>query len=154
MNESVSSETTLTKTPESFGGWMIVVLLGVHFSFIVSIPGLLDSIKTMDGVQDNLYNIALYEMMAAIFFLGAFGYQLYEFWKKKATFVNLFIALQVILIFYHAIDLIWLNSLVDSETFRQVSRELAKNTIRPLFNVLVWGSYLKISKRSKATFIN
>lgn len=174
-DESVYKEEEENKTYQSqyqgLGGWLIFVGIGLFLT--VGFQGFAayeNIILFTDGTIDPLitsgsaayipgYAGALgFELAAQIVFAVFAVYLIYLYFKKDRRFPNYYMILigafaayaiiDCIILFNFSVPLPEIQLLLDNILSDQVIA-----TVRMIISVMIWCSYIKVSKRVKATFV-
>ena len=165
-----STQTTYPKY-KGLEGWLILVIIGLFAVVGFGLFNIYGSVKLFtDGTVAFLsdvssefyiagYSGALkFELVAEIILLVAASYLIYLFFRKSKKFPKMFISFLIVVVVYTILDYVLLSSLSVSnqeakEIINEVLSEQGTETVRGIISALIWGLYMKKSKRVKATFI-
>jgi len=163
-------ETVNTKNLKGLGGWLVLVILGLFATVLFQIYGVYESITMFtDGTVEFLSDpssgvyipgysgLLKFEFIAEILFLGAAAYLIYLFFKKSKKFPKYYIPFLIAAVLYAILDYVLLSSVSVSGEVKQVIDETlskgGEEIGRAIISALIWGAYMKKSKRVKNTFI-
>lgn len=172
---SVSTEEMPKQAPpdknlKGLGGWLVLVILGLFVSVLFQAYGAYESITMFtDGTVEFLGDpssevyipgyagLIKFEFIAEIIFLVAGIYLIYLFFKKSKKFPKYYVPFLIITVIYVILDYALLSSVsvsgevqqIIDDTLSEQGGEIGKAVI----GALVWGAYMRKSKRVKATFI-
>ena len=157
------------------GGWLILVILSLFVAAFYQAYGIYEIItEFVDGTvklltdpllwQDNQsyivgYSGALkFELISGILLLGATFYLIYLFTQKSSKFPKYYPMYLAVGAIYGILDYFIFSLLSSShEEGQTIIREALSNGASQIFKAviaaLIWGSYMKNSKRVKLTFI-
>lgn len=149
---------------KGLGGWLIVVCLGLIYTFFTAITGVyLNWSMFQDGTVASLSEISGYstlmgiELIVYVVIVILIGYLFLIFFKKKKDFPRFFIYYAIFIVAFAILDFISLNSLSlpggSEQLMQEINSESMVVIVRNIVFALVWVSYMKKSERVKLTFI-
>lgn len=160
MSQVQSSSAPVRDGPVGIGGWLVLPLLGLvltpikGIAFLGQYTGLsLEHLSTAQAaliVIEIIGNVALIVVMPIVLLVLAF--------QKRMKFPSLFVTWAVLGLAFVIFDLIVAYALfkdiyaasgtefMDADTWRELARSL--------FLVVVWGPYMRNSRRVENTFVN
>jgi len=158
------------KNLKGLGGWLVLVILGLFASVLFQVYGVYESVTMFtDGTVEFLSNpssevyipgyggLLKFEFIAEIVFLVAGIYLIYLFFKKSRKFPKYYVPFLIISVIYVILDYALLSSFSVSGEVQQVINDTLSEQSgeigRAVIGALIWGSYMKKSKRVKATFV-
>lgn len=158
------------KNLKGLGGWLVLVILGLFISALFQAYGAYESVTMFtDGTVEFLSDpssevyipgyggLLKFEFIAEIIFLAAGVYLIYLFFKKSRKFPKYYLLFLIISAIYVILDYALLSSVSVSSEVQQVLDDVLSEQsgdIRgAVIGALVWGSYIRKSKRVKATFV-
>ncbi len=166
----VPKQVTSEKNLKGLGGWLVLVILGLFVSVLFQAYGAYESVTMFtDGTVEFLSDpssevyipgyggLIKFEFIAGIIFLVAGIYLIYLFFKKSEKFPRYYVPFLVVSVIYAILDYALLSSVSVSGEVQQVINdtlsEQGSEIGRAVIGALIWGAYMKRSKRVKATFI-
>ena len=158
------------KNPKGLGGWLILVILGLFITVLLQLYNIYVSVTlftdgTVDFISDPSSDIYIpgyggllkFEFIGEIIFLAAAVYLIYLFFRKSRQFPKYFVIFLIASAAYIILDYLLLSSTsVSAETQEFIDDALSdqnREVARAFIGALIWGAYMKKSKRVKATFI-
>lgn len=165
-----SKQEMVEKNLKGLGGWLILVVLGLFVIVSFQVYGVYESIIMFtDGTVEYLNNpssevyisgfegMLKFEAIVEILFLAAAIYLLYLFFKESRKFPKYYVPFLVAAIIYAIVDYALLSSVSVSGEVKKIVDEILSEQIgelgRAITSALIWGTYIKKSKRVKATFV-
>lgn len=163
-------ETAAAKNLKGLGGWLVLVILGLFAIVLFQIYGVYESVTMFtDGTVEFLSDpssevyipgyggLLKFEFIAEILFLAAAVYLIYLFFRKSKKFPKYYVPFLAIAVIYAIIDYALLASVSVSGEVQQIIDETLSEQGgeigRAVISALIWGAYMKKSKRVKATFV-
>ncbi|MEP2718777.1 DUF2569 domain-containing protein [Pseudophaeobacter sp.] len=154
----------LAPEPQKFGGWLILVGIGVvvtPFSFLISLVPLYRTLfqegawQLLASPSSDFYNpllssILVGEMVINACLLLASVMILVKFFAKSRLFPKLYIAMAILTLCFIVADAAAVKMVVPEEPM--FDEQTVKELVRSLVVVLIWCPYMLISERVKATF--
>lgn len=151
--------------PLPFGGWLILVGIGVVVSpirivaylFNGYMPIILDGTLAEVTTPDSDYYIPYFDVYLAseflvnMLFILASLYLVYTFFKKYSHFPQWYGLLSFASVIFLLVDAYFASLLIDGVDM--FDRETISELFRVLVSLLIWTPYLLISSRSKETFV-
>jgi len=176
INQAVSSATqssSFSHTPQSggipvygrpIGGWLMLPAIFLPIGLVVRIaevfgtfkpffdPGIFVAIFTSGSATYNptIGFILIAEILINIFLIGFTCKVSYYFYKKSRLLPQMYIYMLLFWLFGQIIDLIMISQLTDIPFESKDAKELIKGVMA----LLVWGLYFKKSVRVQQTFVN
>lgn len=168
--EEAPKQATPEKNLKGLGGWLVLVILGLFVTVLFQAYGAYESVTmftygTVEFLSDPSSGVYIpgyggllkFELIAEIIFLAAGIYLVYLFFKKSRKFPKYYVSFLVITIIYLILDYALFSSVsvsgevqqIIDDTLSEQGGEIGKTVI----GALVWGAYMRKSKRVKATFI-
>ena len=158
------------KNLRGLGGWLILVILGLFVAVLFTAYGAYESITLFtDGSVEFLSNpsseiyipgyggMLKFELIAELLFLAAGIYLIYLFFKKSKKFPKYYVPFLIAAVVYAIIDYMLVASISVSGEVQQILDEALSDTGgeigRSVISALIWGTYIRKSKRVKATFV-
>jgi len=150
---------------EGLGGWLILVIIGLFATVLSQAYGIYENISLLTNklvIEINIpgyMGLLWFELLGEIIFLIFSGYLIYLFFKKNNKFSGYYISFLISLVIYSIIDYLIFSSLVVPtneirQLFNEISFDVEQEIARSIIFAIIWGSYMKKSKRVKATFVN
>ena len=166
-NINISNASVNTKETASLhglGGWLIIVCIGLIYSLWSSLSTTFSDGKMFwDGTVESLnaiqgYAGALGFEVIAYAVLSIFAiYLLVLFYKKKISFPKLYVYFLISMVVVSIIDVVIMNLISYPEGVREslqsIFDEGYTQTFKVLISAVIWGLYMKRSKRVKLTFV-
>ena len=169
-DKETPKEVKIDQNLKGLGGWLIFVILGLFAVILLQGYGAYESIIMLtDGSIDSLsnpasdlyvpqYKTVLYlEFIFELIFVGAAIYLIDIFFKKSKRFPVYYVPFLIASIIVVILEYIFLVSLsVPSELKSLVDDLLAEQSttiFQTAISSLIWISYIRKSKRVKATFV-
>ena len=166
----IPKETAAAKNLKGLGGWLVLVILGLFAVVLFQVYGVYESVTLFtDGTVEFLSDpssevyipgyggLLKFEFIAEILFLAAAVYLIYLFFKKSKKFPKYYVPFLVISVIYVIVDYALLASVSVSGEVQQIIDETLSEQAgeigRAVISALIWGAYMKKSKRVKATFV-
>ncbi len=158
------------KNMKGLGGWLVFVILGLFVSVLFQAYGAHESVTmftngTVEFLGDPSSEVYIpgyggllkFEFIGEIVFLISGVYLIYLFFKKSRRFPKYYLPFLIISVIYVILDYALLSSVSVSGEVRQVVDDVLSeqggDIGRAIMSALVWGSYIRKSKRVKATFV-
>lgn len=158
------------KNLKGLSGWLVLVILGLFATVLFQVYGVYESVTMFtDGTVEFLSDpssevyipgyggLLKFEFIAEIIFLVAAVYLVYLFFKKSKKFPKYYVPFLIISVIYVIVDYALLASVSVSGEVQQVIDEVLSEQSgeigRAVIGALIWGAYIKKSKRVKATFV-
>ena len=158
------------KNLKGLGGWLVLVILGLFVTVLFTAYGAYESITLFtDGSVGFLSNpssevyvpgyggMLKFKLIAELLFLAAGVYLIYLFFKKSRKFPTYYFPFLWIVVIYAIVDYALVASISVSGEVQQILDEALSETGgeigRAVIAALIWGTYIKKSKRVKATFV-
>ncbi len=159
------------KNLKGLRGWLILVDLGLIVAVIFQLVGVYQSVKLfIDGTISVLSDASsttyipgftlwiIYGFIAQIIIIFASLYLLYLFSQKSKKFPKLYIVFLIASLIFILLDYaIWASlsgaTSTTQEILKNAQPDLLKSLLRSIVAAIVWGLYMKKSKRVKATFV-
>ena len=165
--ETVEKNTTKddgSNNPKGLSGWLSLVGLGLIITPILLLWSIYNSISVYDSadymneLMPGLIGLVSFEIIGNIIFAGVAVYLLYLFFKKKTKFPQYYIYFLIGSLVFVGLDYFILSSLSADgyEAKKIITDSLSQgwmDMIRALISAVIWVSYMKKSRRVKATFI-
>jgi len=168
--EGTPKQASPDKNLKGLGGWLVLVILGLFYTVAMQAYGAYESVTmftdgTVEFLSDSSSEVYIpgysglikFEFIAEIVFLAAGIYLIYLFFKRSKKFPKYYIPLLVISAIYVILDYVILSSVSVSGEVQQVIDDIlseqGSEIVRAVIGALIWGSYIKKSKRVKATFV-
>lgn len=165
-----SKQAVVEKNLKGLGGWLVLVILGLFVSVSFQAHGAYESVTMFtDGTVEFLSDpssevyipgyggLLKFEFIAEIIFLTAGIYLIYLFFKRSRKFPKYYVPFLMISTIYVILDYALLSSVSVSGEIQQVINdtllEQDEKIGRVIIGALIWGLYMKKSKRVKATFV-
>lgn len=163
-------QTVVEKNLKGLGGWLVLVIFGLFVSVLFQVHGAYESVTMFtDGTVEFLSDpssevympgyggLLKFEFIAEIVFLAMGIYLIYLFFKKSRNFPKYYLPFLIISAIYVILDYALLSSVSFSgemqqaidDTLSEGSGEIG----RAVIGALIWGSYIRKSKRVKTTFV-
>jgi len=158
------------KNLKGLGGWLILGIIGLFVTVSFAAYGAYESISLFtSGSVEFLSNpssdvyipgyggMLKFELIAELLFLAAGIYLIYLFFKKSRKFPKYYFPFLWIVALYAIVDYGLVASISVSGEVQQILDEALSETGgeigRSVIGALIWGTYIKKSKRVKATFV-
>ena len=156
---------------KGLGGWLVLVGIGLFLTVGFQCFGIYQNVNLfMDGTVDLLstpgsaayipgYAGALgFELAAQIVFLIAAVYLISLYFKKDKRFPGYYIIFLGAFVVSMIIDCVMLSNFSPSSQEIQylldgILSDQVTETVRVTVSAMIWCSYMKVSKRVKATFV-
>lgn len=147
------------------GGWLLLVGLGLiifsvrtFYSFFTTVSTIFNAPVDIYQAIPTLKSVLIVEAVGQSFFVAWSLYVLVLFFTKRKIFPNQYIAMYLATILFNYLDITLVShfGFPNNELrslFLSGINALWIAIIQTLVNLALWGTYLKISKRSKATFV-
>jgi hypothetical protein len=149
------------KVNAGLGGWLALVGLGLIWQLLSQTYFLYTTLPEITKTYEipGLLALIQSEFLVSIFIIIFILYLLYLYFKKNKNFPKYFIIYAVFCVVYVLADHFFLTSLAaPTQALQKVLNDTASNNLnsiyQELFYAIVWVSYIKKSKRVKATFVN
>jgi hypothetical protein len=166
----VPKQAVVENNLKGLGGWLVLVILGLFVSVLFQVYGAYESVNMfIDGTVEFLSDpssevyipgyggLLKFEFIAEIIFLAAGTYLIYLFFKRSKKFPKYYAPFLIIVAIYVILDYAILSSVSVSGEVQQVIDDILSEQGgeigRAVIGALIWGSYMKKSKRVKATFV-
>lgn len=166
----VPKQTPIDKNLKGLGGWLVLVILGLFAIVLFQVYGVYESVTMFtDGTVEFLSDpssevyipgysgLLKFEFIAEILFLAAAVYLIYLFFKKSKKFPKYYVPFLIAAVLYAILDYTLLSSVSVSGEVKQVIDETLSEQGgeigRAIVSALIWGAYIRKSKRVKATFV-
>lgn len=173
MIKEINNEEIVQKDQKlkGLGGWLVLVILGLFASALYQIHGIYTDINlftngTITFLSDSSSQVYIpgfsgalkFELIAQILFLVSAIYLIYLFFRKSSKFSKYYVLYLVAFAIYAILAYIITSSLSISyegirETVEAALSEQASQVGRVIISALIWGLYMKKSKRVKMTFV-
>lgn len=158
------------KNLKGLSGWLILVIIGLFVTVLFTAYGAYEgislftsgSVEFLSNPSSEVYipgygGMLKFELIAQLLFLAAGIYLIYLFFKKSRKFPKYYFPFLWILALYSFIDYGLVASISVSGEVQQILDEVLSDTgreiVRAVIGALIWGTYIKKSKRVKATFV-
>ena len=147
-------------------GWLLLVGFGILASPIVIVYSIYPmyaeifstgtwDILTTPGTEayNPLWGVVLLgEIAVNISMVLTWFYIAYLFFTKSQSFPKWYIGILVFTVFFILMDALAIKALIPEEPV--FDKNTLKQLARSLVVALIWVSYMRVSKRVKATFVN
>ncbi len=171
MGNNIEQTQTIDSKYKELGGWLILIILGLLATVGLEAFNVYDTIGffvdgTVDFMSDpssefyivGYSSLMKFELILEILFLAAALYLICLFFRKNYKFPKLYIYFLLASVAYVVIEYIITSSLsVSTQEAKQIVSETLSEQgtefVRSAIVALIWISYMKKSKRVKATFI-
>ncbi len=168
--EDTQKQANADKNLKGLGGWLVLVILGLFAVVLFQIYGVYESVTMFtDGTVEFLSDpssevyipgyggLLKFEFIAEILFLAAGIYLIYLFFKKSRKFPKYYVPFLAIAVIYAIIDYALLSSVSVSGEVKQIIDETLSEQGgeigRAIISALIWGTYIKKSKRGIVSFV-
>ena len=158
------------KNLKGLGGWLVLVILGLFYTVAMQAYGAYESITmftdgTVDFISDpsseayipSYSGLIKFEFIGEIIFLAAGIYLLYILFKKSRKFPKYYIVFLISAVAFVLIDYALLSSISASSEVQQIIDDTLSEQVsaitKAVIGAFIWGTYMKKSKRVKATFV-
>lgn len=153
------------KNLKGIGGWLILVIFGLFYTlyslgisiystFIMFTDGTVEQLTSVQGFSGALG----FELFAQTLIFLWVVYILFLSKKEDKRFPTFYIYFLISLVVFHVIDISLISSLVYpneevKNAFLSGESEGYTGLVRGIVQTIVWGTYMRVSKRVKLTFI-
>ena len=161
-----TTEDSDSKDLKGLGGWLSIVGLSLFFLVFNLLNNIYTDVSLFnDGTVDSANEVIqgysgllTFEIIGNIALLALAIYTLYLYFKKKVKFPKYYIYLLIANVIFVFVDYFMMSSAtVYDDTTRQVIDDTLSGMTTDMWQVVIssviWISYMKKSKRVKATFI-
>lgn len=149
------------KVNAGLGGWLAVVGLGLIVTSLRQAYEAFDYLSLLSDTYaiPGYLTILRFEFVFAVIFTVLSIYLLYLYFKKNMNFPKRYIIIQIISVAYVLLDYFSVASLTapTQELQKAINDTLSQSSGsigQAIIGSIIWISYMKKSKRVKATFIN
>ena len=158
MEEEEIEKLNQEKIPREFGGWLILVGIGLHIQPFMILSHILENTKLLPTLKAALSTLCILEIIFSAILVITSIFLLHLFWRKKKLFKTVWIYFMVTSLLFHAILSFLsshiLNPLFTPENAKAISEVYTMGVVGDMVFLAVWGTYTLKSKRVEETFIN